>query len=80
MDNLTPLEASKLADLLETQLPEKVSYANMVGAEAAYGDMYVYEDPEPYMIEQAILFLRKIAAGEYKQAVHGHWTRKYDKL
>lgn len=77
MPEMTPLEAEKLADELEKQLPQKVSYANLVGAESCYGDTYVWEDPEPYMIAEAIQFLRAIAAGEYKRVVRGRWKRQY---
>lgn len=77
MPEITPLEAANLADALEKSLPQKVSYANLVGAESCYGDTYVWEDPEPYMIAEAIQFLRAIAAGEYKQVVRcrdcEHW-------
>lgn len=76
MPEMTPLEAGNLADALEKSLPPKVSYANLVGAESCYGDTYVWEDPEPYMISEAIQFLRKIAAGEYRQVVHGHWKNR----
>ena len=78
MPEITPLEAANLADALEKSLPPKVSYANLVGAESCYGDTYVWEDPEPYMIAEAIQFLRAIAAGEYKQAVHGRWRKVSD--
>lgn len=45
--------------LLKNMLPEKVSYANLIGASSCYGDKYVYEDPEPYAIELAISVLEK---------------------
>lgn len=76
MAEMTPLEAANLADALEKSLPPKVSYANLVGAESCYGDTYVWEDPEPYMIAEAIQFLRAIAAGEYKQVVHARWIKR----
>ena len=46
-------------ELLRNMLPEKVSYANLVGASNCYGDKYVYENPEPYAIELAISALEK---------------------
>lgn len=46
-------EARELCEKLREMLPEKVSYAEMVGAEKFMGDMYVYEDQEPYIIEGA---------------------------
>ena len=46
-------------ELLKNMLPEKVSYANLVGASNCYGDNYVYEEPEPYALELAIEALGK---------------------
>lgn len=46
-------------ELLKSMLPEKVSYANLIGASSCYGDKYVYEEPEPYALELAISALEK---------------------
>ena len=42
-------------EMLKSMLPEKISYAELVGAVGCYGNGgYVYADPEPYAIEMAI--------------------------
>lgn len=46
----------ELIEALKSTLPQKVPYGELVGAEGAFshsGPM-VYEDPEPYFVEQAI--------------------------
>lgn len=58
-------------EFLRNMLPEKISYADLVGANSCYGSgEYVYTDPEPYAIEIAIQALEKQVAmkpqGEYK--------------
>ena len=48
------MKTRELIDGLRHMLPEKVDYAELVGAEGfAYGYQYVYEDPEPYLMEEA---------------------------
>ena len=47
-------------ETLKSMLPEKISYAELVGAVGCYGTGgYVYADPEPYAIEMAISALEK---------------------
>lgn len=49
------MDYKELAEELEKMLPEKIPYGELVGAPWPYtgqGEM-VYEDPEPYFIEQA---------------------------
>ena len=49
------VDYNKLVEQLKEMLPKKVRYGELVGAPVPYnqmGDM-VYEDPEPYIIEQA---------------------------
>ena len=47
-------------EMLKSMLPEKISYAELVGAVGCYGGgEYVYSDPEPYAIETAISALEK---------------------
>lgn len=50
------MDYKELTENLKGILPEKVLYGDLIGAEGIYahsGPM-VYEDPEPYFIEQAI--------------------------
>jgi hypothetical protein len=48
------MKTRELIDSLRAMLPEKVDYAEVVGAEGfAYGYKYVYTDPEPYLMEEA---------------------------
>lgn len=46
----------ELIEHLKRMLPEKVLYGDLIGAEGVYAHSgpLVYEDPEPYFIEQAI--------------------------
>jgi hypothetical protein len=53
------MENSSAIELIKQMLPEKVSYANLIGASSCYGDKYVYEDPEPYALELAIRALEE---------------------
>ena len=47
-------------EMLKSMLPEKISYAELIGASSCYGDGgLVYADPEPYAIETAISALEK---------------------
>lgn len=55
------MEIKGLIENLKNMLPEKVDYADLVCAEGfAHGYTYVYEDPEPYFIENAINALEKL--------------------
>jgi hypothetical protein len=57
------MEIKGLIESLKNMLPEKVDYADLVCAEGfAHGYTYVYEDPEPYFIEEAINTLEKLYA------------------
>ena len=53
------MNETEAIELIKNMLPEKVSYANLVGASNCYGDKYIYEDPEPYALELAISALEK---------------------
>ena len=57
------MELSDLIKGLEGMLPEKVPYGDLIGAEGLYAHSgpLVYEDPEPYFIEQAIAELKKLS-------------------
>jgi hypothetical protein len=47
-------------EMLKSMLPEKISYAELIGASSCYGDgELVYADPEPYAIETAVSALEK---------------------
>ena len=47
-------------EMLKSMLPEKISYAELIGASSCYGDGgLVYADPEPYAIETAISALEQ---------------------
>ena len=57
------MDIKDVIDDLKSILPEKVDYADLVGAEGfAYGYTYVYEDPEPYFIENAIKTIERLAS------------------
>ena len=48
------MDTRELVKALREALPEPVDYAELVGAPGwAYGQRYVYEDPECYLIEEA---------------------------
>lgn len=54
----------ELVESLEKMLPPKIPYGELVGAPWPYtgqGEM-VYEDPEPYFIEQAITAINDLLA------------------
>lgn len=56
------METRELIKSLRDMLPPKVDYADLVGAEGfARGHMYVWEDPEPYFIEEAINTIEKLS-------------------
>lgn len=58
------MEYKELIERLKSMLPEKVLYGDLIGAEGVYahsGPM-VYEDPEPYFIEQAITAITDLLA------------------
>lgn len=52
----------ELIDDLNRMLPEKVLYGDLIGAEGVYAHSgpLVYEDPEPYFIEQAITAINEL--------------------
>lgn len=52
----------ELIDDLKRMLPEKVLYGDLIGAEGVYAHSgpLVYEDPEPYFIEQAITAITEL--------------------
>lgn len=49
------MDYKELVEALKSMLPPKVLYGDLIGAEGvfAHSGPYVYEDPEPYFIEQA---------------------------
>lgn len=49
------MDYKELVEALKEMLPEKIPYGELVGAEGAFAHSgpLVYEDPEPYFIEQA---------------------------
>ena len=58
------VDYNKLVEQLKGMLPKKVRYGELVGAPVPYnqmGDM-VYEDPEPYIIEQAADAITELVA------------------
>lgn len=56
------MEIKELVKALKDMLPPKVDYADLVCAEGfARGYTYVWEDPEPYFIEQAANMLEKLS-------------------
>ena len=58
------VDYNKLVEQLKEMLPKKVCYGELVGAPVPYnqmGDM-VYENPEPYIIEQAADAITKLIA------------------
>lgn len=61
------MELNELIKELRNMLPPKVDYADLVCAEGgSHGCTYVWEDPEPYFIEEAANMLEKLIA-ENKQ-------------
>ena len=55
------MEIKELVKTLRDMLPPKVDYADLVCAEGGHhGHTYVWEDPEPYFIEQAANTLEKL--------------------
>ena|SRR5699024_4703338 len=46
-------------EILKNMLPEKIDYADLVGAVNHASGEYVYADPEPYAIDLAIQALEK---------------------
>lgn len=58
------MDYKELVERLEKMLPLKIPYGELVGAPWPYtgqGEM-VYEDPEPYLIEQAITAITDLPA------------------
>lgn len=57
------MKLNELIKALESMLPDKVSYGDLIGAEGVYAHSgpLVYEDPEPYFVEQAIAELKKLS-------------------
>lgn len=58
------MDYKELVDALKSMLPEKVLYGDLIGAEGVYAHSgpLVYEDPEPYFIEQAITAITDLLA------------------
>lgn len=58
------MDYKELVEALKEMLPEKIPYGELVGAPWPYtgqGEM-VYEDPEPYFIEQAATAITELLA------------------
>ena len=72
-------------EMLKSMLPEKISYAELIGASSCYGDGgLVYADPEPYAIETAISALEKtsdkncsMCIDKGKCAIHDNFNIDY---
>lgn len=58
------MDYKELIEALKSMLPEKVLYGDLIGAEGVYAHSgpLVYEDPEPYFIEQAITAINDLLA------------------
>lgn len=58
------MDYKELIEALKSTLPKKVPYGEIVGAEGvfAHSGPLVYEDPEPYFIEQAITAITDLLA------------------
>lgn len=56
------MDYHELIDALTSILPEKVLYGDLIGAEGifAHSGPLVYEDPEPYFVEEAIKMLEHL--------------------
>lgn len=56
------LDYEQLTETLKSMLPKKVLYGDIIGAEGIYAHSgpLVYEDPEPYFIEQAITAITEL--------------------
>lgn len=86
----------ELIDDLKRMLPEKVLYGDLIGAEGVYAHSgpLVYEDPEPYSIEQAITAITELLsraeaaetraeaaekrAADVRPVVRGRWIKQDD--
>lgn len=57
-------EYGELIEALKSMLPEKIPYGELVGAPWPYTQQgaMVYEEPEPYFIEQAITAITDLLA------------------
>lgn len=58
------MDYKELVEALKEMLPEKIPYGELVGAEGAFAHSgaLVYEDPEPYFIEQAAAAITDLLA------------------
>ena len=58
------VDYKELIENLKNMLPEKILYSDLICAEGAYAHSgpLVYEDPEPYFIEQAITAITELIA------------------
>ena len=56
------MDYKELIENLKNMLPEKILYSDLICAEGAYAHSgpLVYEDPEPYFIEQAITAITEL--------------------
>jgi len=60
---MADMTAEEIVKSLRELLPPKIDYAELVGAEGfSYGQHYVWEDPEPYMIESAANLIETLQA------------------
>lgn len=88
------MDYKELTEALKSMLPEKVLYGDLIGAEGVYAHSgpLVYEDPEPYFIEQAITAITELLsraeaaearaeaaekkAADVRPVVQGRWIEK----
>ena len=58
------MDYKELIENLKNMLPEKILYSDLICSEGAYAHSgpLVYEDPEPYFIEQAITAITELIA------------------
>jgi hypothetical protein len=65
------INLDNLIEYWKSSLPPLMDYAEMVGAPAwAYGNSFVYEDPEGYMIEDTIKALEELK--ELREGINSH--------
>lgn len=66
------MTAENIVKSLRELLPPKIDYAELVGAEGChYGHSYVWEDPEPYVMEAAADFIEILQDENERLNQHG---------
>ncbi len=58
------MSTGEIVRALRNMLPDPVDYAELVGSPApsSYGHHFVYEDPEPYIVEEAADLIESLQA------------------